>query len=67
MATLRLPCGHNQRDFNTSASQYPSFNFLEISEEFVQSQLRTLKSGKAVGLDRIPTCLLNDSAPGHCS
>ena len=62
MATLRSTCGHNQRDPNTSVRQYPPFNFLEISEEFVLSQLRGLKSGKAVGLDRIPARLLKDSA-----
>ena len=47
MATLRSACGHNQCDPNTSVRQYPPFNFLEISEEFVLSQLRSLKSGKA--------------------
>lgn len=31
MATLRSACGHNQRDPNTLACQYPSFDFLEIS------------------------------------
>ena len=46
MATLRSTCGHNQRNSNTPARQYPPFNFLEISEEFVLSQLRSLKSGK---------------------
>ena len=62
MATVRSTCGHNHRDPNTSIRQYPPFNFLEISEEFVLSQLRSLKSGKAVGLDRIPARLLKDSA-----
>ena len=62
MATLRKTCGNKQRDSDTPARQYPPFNFLEISEEFVMSQLRSLKSGKAVGLDRIPARLLKDSA-----
>ena len=62
MATLRSTCGHNQRDPNTSVRQYPPFNFLEISEEFVLSQLRSLKSGKAEGLDCIRARLLKDSA-----
>ena len=62
MATLRSTCGHNQRDPNTSVRQYPQFNFLGFSEEFVLSQLRSVKSGKAVGLDRIPARLLKDSA-----
>ena len=62
MATLRKTCGYKQRDSDTPARQYPPFNFLEISEEFVMSQLRSLKSGKAVGLDRIPARLLKDSA-----
>ena len=58
MATLRKTCGNKQRDSDTPARQYPPFNFLEISEEFVMSQLGSLKSGKAVGLDRIPARLL---------
>ena len=62
IATLRITCGHNQRDSNTLSRQNPPFNFLEISEEFVMSQLRRLKSAKAVGLDRIPALLLKDSA-----
>lgn len=62
MATLRKTCAHNQRDCNTPARQHPPFNFLEISEEFVMSQLRSLKSGKAVGLDRILARLLKNSA-----
>ena len=61
MAIVRSTCGHNQRDPNMSIRQYPPFNFLEISEEFVLSQLRSLKSGKAVGLDRTPARLLKDS------
>ena len=62
MATVRSTCDHNLRDHNTSIRQYPPFNFLEISEECVLSQLRSLKSGKAVGLDGIPARLLKDSA-----
>ena len=42
--------------------QYPPFNFLEISVEFVLSQLHSLKSGKASGLDHIRARLLKDSA-----
>ena len=61
MATLWSTCGHTQCDPNTPAPQYPPFNFQEISEEFVLSQLRSLKSGKAEGLDRIPAHLLKDS------
>ena len=63
MATLRKTCGNKQRDSDTPARQYPPFNFLEISaEEFVMSQLRSLKSGKAVGLDCIPARLFKDCA-----
>ena len=62
MATVRSTCGHNLRDHYTSIRQYPPFNFLEISEECVLSQLRNLKSGKAVGLDGIQARLLKDSA-----
>ena len=62
MATLRKTCAHNQRNSNTPARQQPPFNFLEISEEFVMSQLRSLKSGKAVGLGRILARLLKNSA-----
>ena len=51
-----------QHDPNTSVRQYPPFNFLEIFEEFVLSQLRSLKSVKVEGLDRIPARLLKDSA-----
>ena len=45
MANLRSTCGNNQRDPNISVRQYPLFNFPEISEEFVLSQLHSLKSG----------------------
>ena len=53
---------HNQRNSNTPARQYPPFNFQEISEEFVLSQLRSLKSGKAVGFGPHTGELLKDSA-----
>ena len=42
----------------TLSRHYPNFNFAEVSEAYVRSQLRGLKSGKAVGLDNIPPRLL---------
>ena len=39
-----------------------SFEFEEISEQFIYTQLRKLKTSKAVGLDQIPSRLLKDSA-----
>ena len=41
----------------TSSRHYPDFNFAEVSEAYVRSQLRGLKPGKAVGLDNIPARL----------
>ena len=40
-----------------SSRHYPDFNFAEVSEAYVRSQLRGLKPGKAVGLDNIPARL----------
>jgi hypothetical protein len=39
-----------------------SFEFEEISEQFIYTQLRKLKTSKAVGLDQMPSRLLKDSA-----
>ena len=39
-----------------------SFSFCSITESFVLKQLKTLKTNKAIGLDRIGARLLNDSA-----
>ena len=46
----------------TPSRHYPDFNFAEVSEAHVRSQLRGLKPGKAVGLDNIPARLLIDSS-----
>ena len=52
-------CGFNA--IPTPSRHYPDFNFAEVSEAYVRSQLRGLKPGKAVGLDNIPARLLIDS------
>ena len=39
-----------------------SFSFCSITESFVLKQLKTLKTNKAIGLDRISARLLKDSA-----
>ncbi len=39
-----------------------SFAFEEISEQFIYTQLRKLKTCKAVGLDQMPSHLMKDSA-----
>ena len=39
-----------------------SFSFCSITESFVLKQLKTLKTNKAIGLDRISARLLRDSA-----
>ena len=41
---------------------YPDFEFKDVSENFVRSQLRNLKPGKVLGLDNIPARLLIDAA-----
>ena len=49
--------------FPDQVRNYPDFEFKDVSEDFVRSQLRNLKSGKAVGLsDNIPARLLIDAA-----
>ena len=48
--------------FPDQVCDYPDFEFKDISEDFVRSQLRRLKPGKAVGLDNIPARLLIDAA-----
>ena len=47
---------------NKGLGQHPPFEFKEVSQNFTLSQLRTLKVGKAVGLDDIPSRLLKDAA-----
>ena len=42
--------------------QRTAFKFEDVSEDFVKNQLRGLKAGKAVGLDKIPARLLIDAA-----
>ncbi len=48
--------------FFPSLDRHPDFKFVEVSEAYVGSLLRRLKTGKAVGLDNIPAHLLVDSA-----
>jgi hypothetical protein len=45
-----------------SPDRHPDFKFVEVSEAYVGSLLRRLKTGKAVGLDNIPARLLVDSS-----
>ena len=52
---------------NLSASlpaqkRFPQLKFDKVSEHFILTQLRSLKSGKAVGLDNISPRLLKDAA-----
>ena len=52
---------------NLSASlplqkRFPQLKFDKLSEHFILTQLRSLKSGKAVGLDNISPHLLKDAA-----
>ena len=47
---------------SVNSHHYPDFKFVEVSEAYVGSLLRQLKTGKAVGLDNIPARLLVDSA-----
>ena len=39
-----------------------TFKFEEIPEQFIFTQLRKLKTSKAVGLDQMPSRLMKDSA-----
>ena len=59
-------CYDHVRSFDQLSSvnshHYPDFKFVEVSEAYVGSLLRQLKTGKAVGLDNIPARLLVDSA-----
>ena len=48
--------------FRPVNEQIEQFHFEEISERFVYKQLCKLKSGKAVGMDQIPTRLMKDCA-----
>ena len=52
----------NSMQFPDQVRDYPDFKFKDVSEDFVRSQLRNLKPGKAVGLDNIPSRLLIDAA-----
>ena len=61
MGSLRSACAHSQRSPKTLAKKNTPFKFEEISENVILSQLRSLKTGKAVGLDHIPSRLLKDS------
>ena len=63
---LRL-IARNSRKFFTPAflrwnGNNKSFSFCSITESFVLKQLKTLKTNKAIGLDRIRARLLKDSA-----
>lgn len=45
-----------------SQKRFPQFKFDKVSELFIITQLQSLKSGKAVGLDNISPRLLKDAA-----
>ena len=60
LESVRTSCGFSASP--TPSRHYPDFNFAEVSEAYVRSQLRGLKPSKAIGLDNIPAGLLIDSA-----
>ncbi len=45
-----------------SQKRYPQLKFEKVSDQFIFTQLRAIKCGKAVGLDNIPPRLLKDAA-----
>ena len=63
---LRLIASNPRKIFPPAFSRWngnnKSFSFFSITESFVLKQLKTLKTNKAIGLDRISTRLLKDSA-----
>ena len=48
--------------FSPPQKRFPQVKFEKESNQFVLNQLRTLKWGKAIGLDNIPPSLLKDAA-----
>ena len=63
---LRLIASNSRKFFQPAFSRWngnnKSFSFCSIAESFVLKQLKTLKTNKAIGLDRISARLLKDSA-----
>ena len=63
---LRLIASNSRKFFPPAFSRWnsnnKSFSFHSITESFVLKQLKTLKTNKAIGLDRISVRLLRDSA-----
>ena len=63
---LRLIARNSRKFFTPAFSRWngnnKSFSFCSITESFVLKQLKTLKTNKAIGLDRIRARLLKDSA-----
>ena len=63
---LRLTASNSRKFFPPVFSRWngdnKSLSFCSITESFVLKQLKTLKTNKAVGLDRISARLLRDSA-----
>ena len=63
---LRLIASNSRKFFPPAFSRWngnnKSFSFCSITESFVLKQLKTLKTNKAIGLDRISARLLKDSA-----
>ena len=63
---LRLIASNSRKFFPPAFSIWngnnKSFSFCSITESFVLKRLKTLKTNKAIGLDRISARLLKDSA-----
>ena len=63
---LRLITSNSRKFFPPAFSRWngnnKAFSFCSITESFVLKQLKTLKTNKAIGLDRISARLLKDSA-----
>ena len=63
---LRLIASNSRKFFSPAFSRWngnnKSLSFCSITESFVLKQLKTLKTNKAIGLDRISAGLLKDSA-----
>ena len=61
---LRLIASNSRKFFSPAFSRWngnnKSFSFCSITESFVFKQLKTLKTNKAIGLDRISARLLKD-------
>ena len=59
---LRLITSNSRKFFLPANGNDKSFSFCRITESFVFKQLKTLKTNKAIVLDRISARLLKDSA-----